>query len=113
MKNKLYIILIGLFCTLWSCNDYEDVPVEKHTLEYVFSTTDSLGVDAKRYLNNIYSALRYGHNAIDGDYLDAASDDAVTSVNSENQIYQLQIGRYSPFVRLADMGWANYYRGIR
>ncbi len=113
MKNKLYIILIGLFCTLWSCNDYEDVPVEKHTLEYVFSTTDSLGVDAKRYLNNIYSVLRYGHNGIDGDYLDAASDDAVTSVNSENQIYQLQVGRYSPFVRLTDMGWANYYRGIR
>jgi hypothetical protein len=113
MKNKLYIVLTGLFFTLWSCNDYEDVPVEKHTLEYVFSRTDSLGVDAKRYLNNVYSVLRYGHNAIGGDYLDAASDDAVTSALSENDVYQLQIGRYSPFVRLADMGWGDYYRGIR
>lgn len=113
MKNKLYIILIGLFFTLWSCNDYEDLPVEKHTLEYVFSTTDSLGTSAKRYLNNIYSVLRYGHNAIGGDYLDAASDDAVTSDVSDNAVYQLQIGRYSAFQRPGDMGWAEYYRGIR
>lgn len=113
IKNKLYIVLIGLSLTLWSCNDYEDVPVEKLTLEYVFSSTDSLGVNAKKYLNDVYSVLRYGHNAIEGDYLDAASDDAITSSFSENQIYQLQIGRYSAFIRLADMGWANYYRGIR
>ena len=71
IKNKLYIVLIGLSLTLWSCNDYEDVPVEKLTLEYVFSSTDSLGVNAKKYLNDVYSVLRYGHNAIEGDYLDA------------------------------------------
>ncbi|GAB6009582.1 RagB/SusD family nutrient uptake outer membrane protein [Dysgonomonas reticulitermitis] len=113
IKSKLYIVLAGLLLTLWSCQDYEDVPVEKITIEYVFSPTDSLGVNAKKYLNNVYSVLRYGHNYIDGDYLDAASDDAITSSLSENQIYQLQIGRYSPFVRLGDMGWAAYYRGIR
>ena len=69
MKNKLYIVLIGLSLALSSCQDYEDVPVEKLTLEYVFSTTDSLGVNAKKYLNDVYSVLRYGHNAACGFYL--------------------------------------------
>lgn len=117
MKNKIYIILFSLFFTLWSCNDYEDVPVEKYTLEYVFSSTDSLGVDAQKYLNAVYSVLRtdmYGHNRVDGDYLDAATDDAVTSMTTNNQIKKLSVGQYTASTRvLEDMYWGEFYTGIR
>ncbi len=116
MKNKIYIVLIGLSFTLWSCNDYEDVPVEKHTLEYVFSTTDSLGIDAMKYLNGVYSVLRttsYGHNRVGGDYLDAATDDAITSITSNNTITKLSRGQYTASARVTDMAWGEYYTGIR
>ncbi|WP_370567556.1 RagB/SusD family nutrient uptake outer membrane protein [Dysgonomonas sp. Marseille-P4677] len=117
MKNNIYIILIGLFFGLSACNDYEEVPVEKYTLEYVFSDRDSLGVDAQKYLNSVYSVLRtkmYGHNRIDGDYLDAATDDAVTSVTNNNQIKKLSAGQYTASTRISqDMSWGEFYTGIR
>lgn len=117
MKNNIYIILIGLCLSLASCNDYEDVPVEKHTLEYVFSDRDSLGVDAQKYLNAVYSVLRakmYGHNRVNGDYLDAASDDAITSETNNNQIKKLSVGQYTSSTRVEqEMYWGDFYTGIR
>lgn len=118
MKNKIYtIVLIGLSFALWSCSDYEDEPVENYTNEYVFSNTDSLGVDARKYLNSVYSVMRtslYGHDRIDDDYLDAATDDAVTSVTGNNWIKKLSIGQYTAATRVEqDMFWGALYTGIR
>ena len=50
MKSNIKVILmgcaLGLTC-LASCTDgYEAEPVEKYTLDYVFSTTDSIGEQA-------------------------------------------------------------------
>lgn len=118
MKNKIYkIALIGLSFALWSCNDYEAEPVENYTKEYVFSTTDSLGVDAQKYLNAVYSQMRismYGHDRIDGDYLDAATDDAITSETSNNSVKKLSAGQYTASTRIEkDMLWGAFYTGIR
>lgn len=118
MKNNIYkFILIGLSLALWSCNDYESEPVENYTKDYVFSDTDSLGVDAQKYLNAVYSVMRttmYGHNRIDGDYLDAATDDAVTSESANNQVKKLSTGQYTASTRIeTDMNWGAFYTGIR
>lgn len=116
VRNRylLFLELILSFVVL-SCTDgYETEPVEHFTLDYVFSKTDSAGVQAKRFLNDIYlNHLENGHNRVGGDYLDAASDDALSIDNDDPQVYQLVKGRYSANTRLADMEWGAYYRGIR
>jgi len=117
MKQHKFLVLLGLVLifSLSSCSDYEDVPIEKYTGEYTFSPTDSLGTKALAYLNNIYSKMDNGHNRIAKEYLDTASDDAVTAdPGSESDIYKLQIGRYNSVERItADMKWSEYYNGIR
>jgi len=116
-KMKLYkfFAIIGLtaILSLPSCNDYEDVPIERFTIEYVFSRTDSMGTKAKEYLVNIYAIMPYGHNRIGNEYLDAASDDA-TSIETSSDVYRLQVNRYTAHDRVTqDMIWGDYYKGIR
>ncbi|MDU1890372.1 MAG: RagB/SusD family nutrient uptake outer membrane protein [Dysgonomonas sp.] len=117
MKQHKFLVLLGLVLiySLSSCSDYEDVPIEKYTGEYTFSPTDSIGTKALGYLNTIYSKMDNGHNRIGNEYLDTASDDAVTAESgSESDIYKLQIGRYNSTNRITgDMRWGEYYNGIR
>lgn len=116
MKNYIYIILIISLFAFWSCNDYEKVPVDDYTKEYLFSTTDSSGATARRYLTSIYSEMKKdnAHNRVGGDYLDAASDDAISSSVTESDVYKLVMGAYTPSTRIdGDMRWKDYYRGIR
>ncbi|MDR1682161.1 MAG: RagB/SusD family nutrient uptake outer membrane protein, partial [Candidatus Symbiothrix sp.] len=126
MKFMKYITVIGCI-SLWalsSCDEYEAVPIEKFTIDYVFSTTDSLGRKAEYYLNTIYYAMPNGHNRVGGNYLDAASDDAVSSAVSENDIQRLAAGQYTASSRvgvvtsipsriIGDMDWNGYYAAIR
>jgi hypothetical protein len=126
MKSIKYITIIGylFFLAITSCDEYEAVPIERFTEDYVFSTTDSLGRNAEKYLNAIYYALQNGHNRVGGDYLDAASDDAVSSAVSENDIQRLAAGQYTAANRVGagrnvpnhivgDMDWGSYYTSIR
>ncbi|MCD7973149.1 MAG: RagB/SusD family nutrient uptake outer membrane protein [Candidatus Azobacteroides sp.] len=123
MKLTKYFIpaALGLLLTFSSCDDYEDVPVEQFSLEYVFSATDSLGTNAKKYLNGIYQMIPNGHNRLgkngildDGDYLASASDDAITSSLNQNYTYKLATGQYSAASTISqDMYWSNLYEGIR
>lgn len=121
-----YSTIIGCLLVLaaTSCDEYEAVPIERFTEDYVFSTTDSLGRNAQKYLNAIYYALQNGHNRVGGDYLDAASDDAITSAISENDIQRLAAGQYTASNRVGagrdvpnritgDMDWGGYYTSIR
>lgn len=117
IRNK-YLMLLGaslLFMTSACTDGYESEPVEQFTLDYVFSRTDSAGVQAKRFLNDIYlNHLDNGHNRVGGDYLDAASDDAISINNSDPDVYLLAVGRYSANSPVStDMKWGTYYQGIR
>jgi hypothetical protein len=126
MKNIKYFAITGCLSALalTSCDDYEAVPIERFTQDYVFSPTDSLGRNAEKYLNAIYYALQNGHNRVGGDYLDAASDDAISSAVSENDIQRLAAGQYTSSNRvgagrdipnriIGDMDWGGYYTAIR
>lgn len=116
IRNKyLTFIGAGLFFLASSCTDgYESEPVEQYTLDFLFSKTDSAGVQSRRFLNSIYQLLDDGHNRIGVDYLDAASDDAISIDNNEPDVFKLAVGRYTASNRvLSDMGWEQFYVGIR
>ncbi|MDL2257119.1 RagB/SusD family nutrient uptake outer membrane protein [Bacteroidales bacterium OttesenSCG-928-I14] len=115
-QNKYLAFIAGLGLLFFgACTDnYENFPVEKFTEDYVFSETDSLGVEAQKFMNNIYIFMRNGHNGIGGDYLDAASDDAISIKQNDPDVYKLAVGRYSASSRISsDMEWGEYYEGIR
>lgn len=61
------------------CKKYEQFPVDKVTENYVFDPLDSAGTNAQSFLYGIYAMVKNGHNRVGNDYLDAASDDAVSS----------------------------------
>jgi hypothetical protein len=124
IKNNILIIGCLSFLALTSCDEYEAVPIERFTMDYVFSPTDSLGTNAFKYLNAIYYAMPSGHNGVGGDYLDAASDDAVSSEIAENDIQRLAAGQYTAASRvgagsdipnriIGNMDWKGYYTAIR
>lgn len=117
MNNKLYKIFLGLALTasLSSCEeDFEAVPLEQYTLDYVFSTADSTGVEARKYLNTLYAYMQNGHNRVGGDYLDAASDDAISSNTSNTDVFRLVTGAYNEtWTVTSDMQWSYYYGAIR
>jgi hypothetical protein len=115
-KNIWFILSILMSAIAFTaCTDsYEKYPVDQFTEDYVFSKTDSMGIQASDFLNSIYSLLRNGHNGVGGDYLDAASDDAISIKQNDPDVYKLAVGRYSANSRISsNMGWSDYYAGIR
>lgn len=117
-KNIAWIVVLSMLFVAWSCNDYEKYPADTYTLDYIFSPTDSVGHNALDYLQySIYRTMKNGHSRFDGnngDYLDAASDDAVTSAISETEINRLQIGQYSAVTLVtSEMYWFDFYNSIR
>ena len=82
MKNYKIKIFIGVgliaLCAM-ACKKSEKFPVQDVTIQYVFDPRDSAGTAALKFLLNVYSVVPYGHNRVNPDYLDAASDDAVSS----------------------------------
>ncbi len=118
MKAKHYIFLLpaAFAVILTSCmDDYEPLPADEFTTDYLFSTTDSLGTQARQYLNSIYDIMENGHNRVGGDYLDASTDDAVSiDMDGEPDVLRLATGRYTASNRVnSDMRWGEYYTGIR
>ncbi len=50
---RIMIFLAGCLVALAACNkDYEAIPLEKVTIEYVFDKDDSLGTYANKFLNS-------------------------------------------------------------
>jgi len=116
LHNNILAGMLALgFTGMISCTDgYEPTPVENFTLDYVFSTTDSMGTQAVNYLNYIYTHLKPGHNRVGQDYLDAATDDAISLYYDESEVYKLATGRYTASSRVNDdMDWNTYYQTIR
>jgi hypothetical protein len=88
MKNHIYKILLAvtLLSVIYGCKKYEQFPLDKVTINYVFDPRDSAGANAQSYLFGVYSIVQDGHNRVGGDYLDAASDDAVSSQTGSAQV---------------------------
>jgi hypothetical protein len=104
----LIIVIIGFS----ACKKpfYETQPINQD-ISYIFDKTDSLGVQAKSFLADIYALLPNGYNRIGNDVLDAASDDAISSSPSSSIEYFVN-GRISP-VLTVDNTWDNNYKTIR
>jgi hypothetical protein len=116
MKHfRILIFLAGCMTVIISCRkDYEVIPLEKVTIEYVFDQDDSLGTYANKFLNSIYSKLPGGYNRVGGDLLDAASDDAVSGLVGTSAVSQLATGAYTSYAAIADESpWNNCYAAIR
>ena len=113
LASLLFAVMVAV---LTSCtDDYESLPVDQYTVEYVFSETDSAGVQAVRFLNAIYSTLPSGYNRVGNDFLDAATDDAVSLyMDSDPDVLRLQTGRYTASNQVTtDMNWGTWYQSIR
>jgi hypothetical protein len=115
LRKYFFWITLGCAMSISSCeDDFEAVPVEQFTLDFVFSETDSLGEQAHNFLNNVYSRMMNGHNRVGMDYLDAATDDAVSSSLTRSDVEKLATGNYTASTRVgSDMRWYDFYSGIR
>lgn len=118
MKQLIYTVIVvsflgGLFS---SCQkSYESVPLgQQITLDLAFDPLDSLGTQAMSYLLTTYQQATYsGHNRINGNYLDAASDDAISSASGIPSVQAMATGAYSSAQTNADDQWSRNYTAIR
>ncbi len=115
MKKFCVLVLMGAagLMMFGSCKKYyESVPVEAVTSDYIWDTKDSNGIYASQFLFSIYSSLPDGQNRISRDFLDAASDDAVTSQTASAPITLLATSGITIFTNPDDL-WTNSYASIR
>ena len=122
MKMKFYslfIVALGFTIAWSSCRKYEQEPEDWFTSELTFDTLDKNGVIAGFALNNIYTYIPNGFTRVNGDFLDAATDDAVPSrfnTNVENIAKGAITANSNPEENTGnEMGsyWDNCYYGIR
>ena len=116
MKNhKNIIAALILILAIAGCKKYEQFPVDKVGIDKIFDPRDSAGVNAQHYLYGVYSILKNGHNRVGGDYLDAASDDAISSASGPtNVVTILSTASYNSYTIPNDESlWGTYYGGIR
>lgn len=118
MKRNLTVALAwsaALLATTACMDNYEELPVDQYTEDFLFSSTDSVGDRALGFLGTIYDALESGHSRVGGYYLDAASDDALpVDMDGEPDVLKLQLGQYTARTRItSEMKWGDYYSLIR
>lgn len=103
------LLLVMLFTN--SCKKVETVPKDWFGSDLVFDTLDRLGTVAAFNLNDLYNYIPNGFTRINGDFLDAASGDAIPSRN--NTLVEYYTNRRVSVVSNPDPYWANSYAGIR
>ncbi|HMG07465.1 MAG TPA: RagB/SusD family nutrient uptake outer membrane protein [Mucilaginibacter sp.] len=113
MKKIIYIFLLYFFAAavLPSCKNVQNEPRDLNTLPLIFDPQDLNATLAQQFLNNIYNYLPAGFNRIGGDFLDAASGDAVSSL-SNTSISYYNNGIVSSTTN-PDPYFSNSYNGIR
>ena len=108
-----WFVVVGLVSVLFSCkSDLEVEPIELQTLDQVFNVKDSAGLNAERFLTDIYTRIPRTNNRVGDDYLDAATDDAISSNTANVSVQQLATGTYTSD-NYQDNQWTNCYSGIR
>lgn len=86
--SYLFIVPLVVSAVTISCKkDVEDRRANDIDENIVWDSTDSLAFYATQYVNNLYNYLPDGFDRIGGDYLDAATDDALPSRNSSTISY--------------------------
>jgi hypothetical protein len=112
---KTLIFALAVIMIITGCKKYEQFPVDKVTINYIFDPKDSAGVNAQEFLYGIYAKMKNGHNRVGGDYLDASSDDAISSAfGPANEATILSTAAYNSYTIPTDENlWAYYYQGIR
>ncbi|MEE1946974.1 RagB/SusD family nutrient uptake outer membrane protein [Pedobacter sp. KR3-3] len=113
MKNYIIAVItaICLAGTLGCKKMTENEPLELIEKDLIFDSKDSLGVNAERFLNNIYSGLPNGFNRIGSNMLDAGTDDAIPNATGD-AIQFFSNGGISP-TNIVDNVWAKNYGNIR
>lgn len=102
------------FCSLIfivGCRKENEGPQEYTTDYYAFDSLDKNGTNAQLFLNNIYADMPTGFGRIGGDFLDAATDDAIPSrdgVTIETFTYAKLNNNNNP-----DDAWSKSYASIR
>ena len=116
MKIRFLIPATILAAGITACQkQYEPVPLgEQVSLDYAFNPQDSAGLMALSFLSTCYlEALPNAHNRVNGDYLDAASDDAISNKLTVSQVQQIATGAYSAASPNGDDEWTHNYAAIR
>ena len=122
MKKKLFplfIITLGFTIAWSSCRKYEQEPKDWFSSDMAFDTLDKNGVVAGYVLNNLYNYIPNGFTRINGEFLDAATDDAVSS-RLNTSVQNLSKGAITANSNPEENPgngtssfWANCYYGIR
>ncbi len=105
------ILFFATAMSVSSCKKLESEPKDWFGADVVFDTLDRLGTVAAFNLNDLYNYIPDGFARIGGDFLDAASGDAVPSRN--NTLVEYYTNRRVSVVNNPDAYWANSYYGIR
>src|SRR4051812_33423937 len=116
MMQKLFRIPVTVFLVLSvifsSCKKvYESTPLgQQIPQEIAFDPHDSAGTYALRFLLTTYAeTLPNSHNRVSGNYLDAASDDAISSQAGLPEVQKIATGAYNAVSTNADNVWSRYY----
>ncbi len=109
-EYKIFITFCVVSMLALACQKIENVPLEDRTEDIVYDEKDLNGIVANQALANLYTFLPTGFNRIDGSYLDAATDDGITSQYS-SKIQLLSKGLQSTS-QLVDDSFGDSYAGI-
>ncbi|GAB3641027.1 RagB/SusD family nutrient uptake outer membrane protein [Spirosoma arcticum] len=94
-----------------ACTRVETEPRDLITVDQVWDVKDRNATVALFVLNDIYTYIPGGFNRVGGDFLDAATDDAVPSRN--NRPVSFYANGFISVLNNPDPYWGNSYAGIR
>lgn len=113
MKKTIYICFLYLFAAAVfpSCKNVQNEPRDLNTIALIFDPQDLNATLAQQFLSNIYNYLPVGFNRISGDFLDAASGDAIPSLS--NTVVSYYNNGIVSSTTNPDPYFSNSYNGIR
>ena len=92
IKNLVWCVLAVCGGFFSACEDMENEPLELQTDIYVWDEDDYTGEYAVQWLNYIYSFVPTGYDRVNGQVLDALTDDAIPTDASNKLWSQINSG---------------------